>query len=340
MRSRSTIGDVALRAQASKATVSYVLNGRGKAERISEDTIRRVLHAAESLGYRPNALARMLATQRTQLLAVVFQRGHFFSSWSPFVAEVMRGVASASVELGFDLMMHTRDLEEEVEADAITDGRLDGALVLRDDDDPVLSALLERGFPFVRFFSRSDDPQVPYVDCDNLAGGRLAAEHLIRLGHRRLIMVRGNIRSTSSNDRLAGFRAAIQDSGLGGTGEDVLTATAATDDWEPFRCLMKGPNRPTGVFVWSDDVAQEVLRVLPAIGLHVPQDVSVIGFDSLDLCNRTAPTLTSVRQPIFEMASTATRLLVDQIGEQEMQSHQILFQPQLDVRGSSGPAPA
>lgn len=297
--------------------------------------MRRVFSAASELGYRPNALARMLATKRTQLLAVVFQRGYFFSSWSPFVAEAMRGVVAASVELGYDLMLHTRDLQEEVEADAITDGRIDGCLVLRDDDDPVLSVLHERGFPYVRFFSRSGDPDVPFVDCDNLLGGRLAAEHLLQHGHRRMVMVRGNMRSTSSNDRLAGFRSALQVAGLGNLGEDFFTAT---DDWEAFRELMRD-HRPTGVFVWSDDVAQEVLRVLQAMGLRVPQDVSVIGFDSLDLCNRTTPTLTSVRQPIFEMASSATRLLADLIAEQPVESTQTLFQPVLDVRGSTGPAP-
>lgn len=338
-KERITILDVAREAKVSKVTVSYVLNGLGKSQRISDDTATRVLHAAQELGYRPNALARMLATRQTRILAVVFQRGHFFTSWSPFISEVMRGVSQAAVERGYDLMLHTREVSLSEEPDVLADGRVDGALVLRDDGDPTLSGLAEKGLPFVQFFSRSDGVDSPFVDCDNYAGGRIATRHLLELGHRRIVMVKGSLRSTSSNDRYGGYREALESAGIGVAPERVISLSSATADFEPLIRLLRSADRPTALFVWSDDVALECLRVAQDCGLRVPEDLSVVGFDSLDICNRANPPLTSVRQEIVPMAIEATRMLVDLIEGHSPDRRQLLFPPRLDLRSSTAPCP-
>ncbi len=334
-KERVTILDVAREAKVSKVTVSYVLNGRGKEERISDPTATRVLEAARELGYRPNALARMLATRHTGILAVVFQRGHFFTTWSPFVSEVMRGVSTAAVELGFDLMLHTRDVDAGHEADVLADGRVDGALLLRDDGDPTLQALADRGLPFVQFFSRSDGYNLPFVDCDNYAGGRIATRHLLDLGHRKIVMVRGPLRSTSSNDRFGGYREALEHAGVGVAPERVVSIPSAVSDFAQLRELLKAPDRPTALFVWSDDVAVECMRLVQDLGLRVPQEVSVVGFDSLDVCNRSVPPLTSIRQEIVPMAMEATKLLAGLISGEATGRTQVLYPPTLDVRCST-----
>ena len=329
---RTTIEDVAKRAGVGKVTVSYVLNGHAKATRISEGTQQRVRDAAESLQYRPNALARMLSQGRTDVLAVVFQRGSFFAGWYGFTAEVMRGVSSAAVELGYDLMLHTRDLPPAAEADALADGRIDGALVLRDAGDPLVDDLARRSLPCVGFFSRGNGDG-PFVDADNRSGGRLATEHLLGLGHRRIAMVRGPERSDASNDRYAGYGDALSRE------ESVVSIPCALSDFEPLRRAMTAPDRPTAIFCWSDEVAIGVLSLLREMGLRVPEDVSLVGFDSLSACEHTAPPLTSVRQPVFEMAAEATRLLAALVRGETPERRKILVPLSRDVRRSTAPPP-
>ena len=336
MSQRKTLDDVAKRAGVGKVTVSYVLNGRAVEARISQQTSERVLAAARDLDYRPNALARMLLRKRTDTIAVVFQYANYFRSSSSFITDLMHGVCDGCVEGGVDLMLHTKSASDLVaEADALTDGRVDGALVLRDAHDEMMELLLSRKFPVVLFFSRSDDSTVPFVDLDNFMGGKLATNHLIELGHRRIAMLRGSARSVSSNDRHSGYRSALESANIEYRPEFVLAGVPARHD-EPLIELMRRPDRPTAVFVWSDDDAFSCIRVLGSLGLRVPNDVSVVGFDSSQACERVAPALTSVRQPIAEMARRATQLLVEIVkGDPLSGPHQIVFPPRLDVRGST-----
>ncbi|MFZ4508847.1 MAG: LacI family DNA-binding transcriptional regulator [Fimbriimonas sp.] len=330
---RSTITDVARLAGVGKVTVSYVLSGQGKSARISEKTEQRVREAAAELNYRPNAVARMLVTRRTEMIAVVLQRGSYFTRWSGFTTELLRGVSTAAVERGYDIVLHTQEIAPDREADKLADGRVDGALVLRDLDDPVVNDLGERGFPCVRFFSRSDDANTAFVDADNYNGAKLAVQHLLDLGHRNIAMVRGGDRSSSSTDR---HRAYVD---LMDQQEDVqarvLQIFSGQSDFQPLRDLMLSEDPPTALFVWSDEVALGCMSVLREMAIRVPDDVSIVGFDSIPECARAVPPLTSVGQPVFEMAQEATRLLIDLISGAEVANRQCLFPLVLDVRGST-----
>ncbi|MBS1714559.1 MAG: LacI family DNA-binding transcriptional regulator [Armatimonadetes bacterium] len=335
---RITIDDVAKKAGVSKVTVSYVLNGRGSAARISEETSSRVIEAARDLQYRPNALARMLLSQRTDTIAIAFQYAEYFTAASSFISEVMRGVTSACVDLELDVLLHTRHADPGAhEADMLTDGRVDGLLMLRDLDDPTLAEIQARRFPCVLFFTRASDPETPYVDADNYSGGRLGARHLIELGHRRIGMVRGPAQSVSSNDRYNGYRDALEGAGLTVDPDHVVCMENPQASPEGLNRMMSGPGRPTALFVWSDDVAFSVVRWLGEAGLSVPRDVSVVGYDSSDACERIHPALTSVRQPVLEMAVEATEMLSRIVRHQTLRRRQILFAPTLDVRASTLP---
>ena len=336
MRQRNTLDDVAKLAGVGKVTVSYVLNGRALQARISPQTSERVLAAARDLDYRPNALARMLLRKRTDTIAVVFQYADYFRSSSSFIAEVMRGVCDGCVEAGVDLMLHTKNASDLLaEADALTDGRVDGALVLRDEHDEMMELLISRKFPVVLFFSRSEDPCVPFVDLDNFMGGKLATRHLLDLGHTRIAMIRGSLGSVSSNDRHSGYRSALEMAGIEYRSDRVLPGLGG-EHYATFVDLMKGKDRPTAVFSWSDDDAFNCYKLLSEIGLQVPRDVSIVGFDSSISCERITPALTSVSQPIVEMAKRATQLLVEVVsGAPASGPQQIVFPPKLDVRGST-----
>jgi len=336
---RTTIQDVANLAGVGKVTVSYVLNGQSKSARISNETAEKVLQAARDLNYRPNAVARMLATKETKTLAIVFQYGAYFSTWSNFTNEVMRGVCAATVELGYDLMLHTKHVgNPHTEADALADGRVDGVLILRDQDDPTLKDLLDRNFPVVQFFTRSDDARAAWVDADNYYGGQLATRHLLELGHRRIAMIRGGSGSVASNDRYNGYRDAMEGAGFVADDDYGFPIQNAEEDRERIAQLMARPDRPTAFFCWSDDTALAAIDSLRNLGYRVPEDVSVVGFDSLDVCLRSVPPLTSIRQPIREMAFDATRLLIQLIRGEPLIRKQFLYPLSIDVRGSTAPA--
>ncbi len=332
-----TIKDVAVRGGVSKTAVSYVLSGREAGVRISDETRRRVLAAAQDLGYHPNALARGLARRQTDTLALVMQFPSVFSGWSGFTNELMHGATDAATSLGFDLMLHTKGLGSlEQDIAALTDGRADGALLLRDRDDPLSSRLLERSFPFVQVFSHTASPDAYFVDCDNVAGAKMAVDYLWALGHRRIGHLSGSPHSAAAADRLRGYREALAALGVLPRPNWECSMTYAGSDFTPFIALMSQPGSPTAIFAWSDDVAIRAIRVLQEqMGLRVPEDVSVIGFDGTAMCDHTLPRLSSVRQPIYDMAVQGVKTLVSLLRREPVPERQHFFLPSLELRGSS-----
>ena len=333
-----TIQDVAERAGVSKATVSYVLSGSNSAIKITEATRERIHSAVRELNYRPNALARGLSRKRTDTVTLVLQFPSIFCGWSGFTSEMMRGATEATIQLGYDLMLHTKyqpDLNAEVSA--LTDGRADGALLIRDRDDPLILKLTEFGFPCIQIFGSSSSEAVWYVDCDNVLGGELATNTLIELGHRNLLYLAGTSRSSVVKDRYQGFHNAVYNAVQTKNepiSSQILEVMHPKDNQEQLREILTSENRPTGVFAWSDEVAVHLMAFARQIGLRVPEDLSVIGFDSTELCRHTNPTLTSIRQPIVEMANFAVHLLIRRLqGEVDLEK-QHLFPPALEMRNS------
>ncbi|CAN5398339.1 LacI family DNA-binding transcriptional regulator [soil metagenome] len=338
---RTTIADVAKLAGVGKVTVSYVLNGQSRTARISDETSRRVTLAAQQLNYRPNALGRMLSRQRADAVAVVFQYASYFSSRSGFTSEAMRGVCAACVESDVDLMLHTKKTEDVAgEAANLMDGRVDGVLILRNRGDETLAKLTSNAFPTVLFFTREYDSDIPFVDANNQSGGRMATEHLISLGHRRIAMLGGPVGSVAADDRFIGYQTALDRAGIAYDPALVLKTGHLVNVREVVTKFMKLENRPTAIFAWSDDDALESIRILGELGYSVPCDVSVVGFDSSDNCEFVVPPLTSVRQPVFEMAFAATELLVKLVRGTEVTQTQIEFEPELVIRSSTGPTKA
>lgn len=331
MRKRFTIGDVARLAGVGKVTVSYVLNGRGEEYRISKETQERIHAAARELEYRPSAVARSLVSKQANAITVVFQYANYFQAGSSFVNELMRGVCEECVEADIHLILHTRSFKSvEEEADALMDGRTDGALVLRDIDDPLLPLLHKRQFPVVTFFSRPAEGDIPFIDSDNVAGGVTATNHLKSLGHRVVGMVTGSPGSVASNDRLAGYRTAMGED----FSDELVISSFEQPDFNSHFLGWVNTQKPTAILCWSDDCAFSCIRILQQNGIKVPDDISVMGFDSSEECDRTSPTLTSMRQPIFEIARSATRTLILATKQHPAETQQI-FPQTLDIRGST-----
>ncbi len=338
MMRRTTIGDVAREAGVGKVTVSYVLNGRARERGISEATSQRIINTARSLNYTANAVGQMLAQRRTNAIAIVFQGASYFASTSSFIPEVLRGVCEEGVEQRVDVMLHTNAAENpDSDASYLASGRVDGALILRDAGDPLIKALKDRRLPIVSFFSRPDEVGVPFVDTDNYSGGRLAAQHLLGLGHSHFAMIAGSENSVDATDRKNGFVATVRGAGARIDDRDIVVMYSPLDQPEEFINLMQSPDRPTALFVWSDDVAFQCMSLATNLGLNVPRDLSIVGFDSTSACLRVSPNLTSIRQPITVMARTATRMLTTLMRGQIPEMDQIVFPPQIDVRASTAP---
>lgn len=345
---RITMREVAERAGVSKATVSYVLNGRDEMMRIPDETKQRILLAVRELDYHPNAIARSLAHSSTHTIAVVMQFPSLFAGWSGFTNELMHGVTDAAVIEGYDVLLQTRNplaswqnthsSMVQAEVANLTDGRVDGALLLRDKNDPLPQLLQERGLPLVLMFTHTEDDHTWYVDCDNFIGGKIATEHLISLGHTRIAHLTGPPHSVAAQDRKRGYHQALANAGIQDRATFVLEVRGPDASFGEIADLFAQPasQRPTALFAWSDDVAIQAMQALRKQGLSVPDDVAIVGFDSTALCDHTDPPLTSVRQPVYDMAARSLRLLTAKLRNESPEQTQFRVVPELVVRRSCG----
>jgi LacI family transcriptional regulator len=296
-----TIAKVAAQAGVGVGTVSRVLNGSPS---VSEETRQRVLEAIAALDYRPNAVARALSTGRTYAVGVV---APFFTSWS--VIERLRGVSRTLAAAGYQLILLDVERAEqgrEFFRTVAVRGRVDGVLSISlMPTDAEIRRLQTEDVPIV-LLDRAH-PALPAITIDDVDGGRMAAEHLLELGHRRFAV----LADRTHDERVAGHR-------------EVLEAAGA--EWTEAARFEPGP---TAVLAATDTLALSVLEA----GVRVPQEVSVIGFD--DIPAAAAARLTTVRQPLFEKGEWAGRLLAEGAAGRE-----VILPVELVVRGSTAAPPA
>jgi DNA-binding LacI/PurR family transcriptional regulator len=310
-RPRPTLEDVGEAAGVSRATVSRVVNG---SPRVSPTVRALVEDVIAKLGYVPNAAARSLVTRRTDTIAlVVCEPGaRFFSD--PFFAAVIRGVGAVAAEVDRTLLLLV--LQDEAERERarryLRPEHVDGALLMSLHGDAWLPAQLERaGVPTVLVGRPLGPSPLPYLDADNRAGARQAVEHLLRLGRRTIATIAGPADMCAGIDRLDGYLDA-----LGSAGIPVRKALVAEGDFyeesghRAMRRLLARRPDLDGVFAASDTMAAGALRALRETGRSVPADVAVVGFDDAPLAAHTVPALTTIRQPLDEMTSAASRLLL------------------------------
>jgi LacI family transcriptional regulator len=309
------IADVAALAGVGEATVSRVLNGRAN---VRPATRAKVLDAIEALNYRPSLTARNMSLRRTHVIGVVVP---FFTS--PSAVERVRGVASALAGSAYDLMLFDIEAKERQEhAFRLFDrgDRSDGLLLISliPPDDEV-ERLHAARLPCV--LVDAPHPDLPSILIDDVRGGEIATSHLIELGHRRIGFLGDTspdpFRFASSLDRTVGYERALTRAGIElrpeylreGTKSHHIARSTAID-------LLRLPQPPTAIFAASDTQALGVLEAARILGLRVPEDLSVVGFDDVEPATIVTPALTTVRQPLAEMGATATELLVRLMNEE------------------------
>lgn len=324
MRERPTLHDVAERAGVSRSLVSIVMR---EAPGASADTRSRVRLAADELGYRPDHRARMLRSQRTKLLGVVFSPGHEFH------ADLIDGVYCAAEARGYDVVTScvTTHRDERRAVRTLLDDRCE-AIILIGGQLPIRDLVdIDARLPVVALARRAHE--VDSVRSDDAAGAALAVEHLVGLGHRVIVHLDGG-RAAGAAERRKGFRKAGRAADIGtkmiagGLTEREGAAAAAA--------LLDSPVAlPTAVFAFNDRCALGLIDVLIRAGVRVPEEVSVIGFDDSALAGLAHVDLTTIGQDSGRLAELAVARAIDRIEGPETARTDAVCEPRLVVRGST-----
>lgn len=327
-RGKPTSSDVAAAAGVSRSAVSFAFNNP---QRIATATRERILAAAQELGYTPNTLARMLQSGATQSLGVLLPQRLARIMENPYYSRFLMGVGQVCDQEGYTLLL-TPPLQDSV-LKAIPYAAVDGFIVCGlETDRGEVAELVRRDIPFVLIDSDRYE-NAPSVDVDDHGGAREVTRYLLELGHRRLAVlsmdpgperpVRG-YRGPLAR-RMAGITEALAENGL--TMADVRLAevpVTRTDGYRATRALMTGAQPPTAILALSDVLAYGAVDALQELGVDVPGEVSVTGFDDLAESAWFRPRLTTVRQPIVTKGRTAADFLISAIRGEDQHPHQSL----------------
>jgi len=337
--SRVTARNVAERAGVSVTTVSFVLNNV-EGMRISEETRQRVLEAARGLDYYPDSLARRMVTGRTQNIAYIIRQSPDQAFADAFMPEVLNGLARGAAAQDFHVLFKPIGPEDSRGfAWLIRERHVDGLVIAGPrTDDPELLNLVDRGVPVV-LQGQLSGVQIPFVDVDNQHGARIASQHLIKLGHTRIGMItNGDLNYTAAAARLAGYREALTLAGLPVEEKLVRYGSFTPQSGEAAIADLLG-EKPTAVFVASDVVALGVMKRLQTLGVHIPNDVALVGFDDIPLARYLDPPLTTMRLPAFGLGWGAAQLITRFINRVPVENQQVLLETKLIVRASCGGQP-
>ena len=334
-----SVKDVAVAAGVSVGTVSNVLNRPAK---VSSDTVDRVRAAIADLGFVRNDAARQLRAGRSRSIGLVV-----LDVGNPFFTDVARGAENRAAESGLSVLLGNSDENVDREGtylDLFEEQRVLGVLVTPVGDvADRLTRLRLRGTPTVLVDRQTDDPGFSSVAVDDVAGGHLAASHLIDIGRTRLAFVGGPLGLRQVADRLAGARAAVAEHpsvSIEVIDTDSLTVLQGRAAGEALRAR-PADGRPDGVFAANDLLAMGVLQALNMQGdVHVPRDVALIGYDDIAFASAAVVPLSSIRQPSVLIGYTALDLLLREADGGATFAHEhIVFDPELVVRDSTRPAP-
>jgi DNA-binding LacI/PurR family transcriptional regulator len=339
---RPTSADVAERAGVSRTTVSFVLNERADMT-IPTATRQRVIDAAAALGYHPHGAARQLARGTSHTLGLVMLQTAEQVAGDAVLADTLRGLAAAARSEDFRVLVETIDPRGGSYAGLLRAAHCDGLVISGPrSDDTELIELVRDDFPIV-LQGWLPGLEAPSVDVDNAAGARLAVDHLIALGHRRIgCITNAPLAYTAAAARLDGYRAALEAAGL--PFDPTLVAEGAFEPASGHRAVGElldrgpagGPLPFTALFVASDVVALGAIGGLRERSIAVPHDVSVVGFDDIALSAYVDPPLTTVHLPAHDLGLAAGRALLDRIARRPVADRTVL-PIELIVRGSTAP---
>jgi LacI family transcriptional regulator len=334
-KQRNTIAEIAARAGVSIPTVSRVLNKRPDVAPATRERVERVIRES---GYVRSRVANALRRGSSGIVDLVVP-----DLDSPYYFEIIRGVEDVLERTELRLALsstHNEARREQQWLAQVAEGATDGAiLVLAHGQSERLDELRRRKIPFVVVDHRGElGPAVPSVGATNWAGGRAATEYLLSLGHRRIAIIAGWAALRCSQDRIAGYRYALEQAGIPIDADLIRPGEFRQHTgYEQTCALLELPQPPTAIFAGSDLQDMGVYAALRAHGLMVPNDISVVGFDDVSIATMVSPALTTVRQPLDEMGRVATTMLLRLIAGEPLDSMRVELVTSLIVRESCAP---
>ncbi len=337
-----TIRDVAKLAGASVASVSATLNGtKSGSIRVGDSTRQRIQQAAAQLGYVSNPIAKSLATGKTGVVGLMLPYADAFYGHDPFSMAVMRGVMRGAVETHRNVMLYSAsEGMSESRIAMMIDTKVDGiVLVMPNEGGSVITKLDHRKIPYVSVL-RTPAPGAWVVNSNDYEGGKLAAAHLLGLGHKRLLHLKGDEKVMTTIPRCQGFLDAVKEAGA------AAEVVDAGFDWKGGRAagidLFKGARsaRPTAVFCANDFSAQGFLMACDELGVRAPDDIAVVGYDDTHFAETMRPRLTSVHMGVEEMGILALETLTHCIEQPAAEPQQHVLPVRLTIRESCGASAA
>jgi LacI family transcriptional regulator len=315
----TTIKDIARVAGVSVTTVSRALNGYSD---VNEKTRQKIADVARELNYSPNTLARGLVMQKSKTIGLLVSGISRESVKDNFTFEVLCGVNERASTLGYDLILfntNTMMQREKTYTQLCRERRVDGAIIQGiKKEDPYLKEVVESDIPCVLVDIPVHSNSVGYVTTDNALGAKKAVEHLASLGHKHIGMINGHEDAFVSQERLNGYREALKECGLSFRSEWVVSGNFEEKKAEKaVRELINRHKEVTAIFCASDLMALGALKACKELGLHVPKEMSIVGYDNIVLASYSSPNLTTVGQEVYQIGYEAADLLIEMLEGKE-----------------------
>ena len=320
--------------------MSYVLNNKNVVRR---ETRERVLQVIEQLNFRPNAVARGLLSKRLNTLGVVLPSNVRSPILHPYYAPVLDGIMAVALRMEQNTTLFTGHtwINARESLPVFRDGRVDGLLLIC---PPIgldlIPALTTAGMPFVLIDCQYEDPRVNEVTIDDVLAAKLMTHYLFDLGHRRIAFICGASHSPYVGLRVKGFQRAHDDANIAFDRASVLEGDYTRESLESrihFVASLPASARPTAIMVANDEMALDAMKILQSMGLRVPEEISVTGFDDNLGASSAHPPLTTIRQPLRDIGSRATEILLDVIANDEASPRKETMPIELIVRESTAP---
>lgn len=321
----------------SRTTVSFVLNGL-EGVSISENTRQRVLKAAQTLNYYPNSAGRKLVSGKSNTIGLVLFQSPEQVFADAFLARVMLGVEQAAAQEKFHVLLKPVEPDNAAGySQLIHENHVDGIILSgpRQDDNEIVR-LHDEGVP-IMLLGQLPGSKLSFVDVDTIKGAHAAVSHLLELGHRRLGMItNAPLTYISAQQRRTGYLNALRERGIAAEDTNVKEGNyTPASGYEAMAELLRESPRPTAVFVASDVVAAGAILAAKHAGLHVPEDISIVGFDDIPLAEYFDPPLTTIRLPAFGLGWAAAERVVRLIGGEGLDDNGIFMDSELVLRESA-----
>ncbi|SEF79132.1 transcriptional regulator, LacI family [Caloramator fervidus] len=310
-----TIKDVAEKAGVSPSTVSRVI---ADSPRISEKTKQKVRKAMEELGYHPNAIAQSLVNRTTKTIGIVMPQSAERVFLNPFFPEALRGITKYAHEKEYCILLTTGNTEkEQLESlkSIVYGGRVDGLILMYSRvNDVILNEIIKLDIPFSMIGRPFNGEEINYVDNDNIKAAYEATKFLINMGHKRIGLINGSLNLVVSLDRFEGYKRALLENNID-IDETLLTSSDFVQQggYDCMKMLLSSKNLPEAVLVTDDLMAFGAIRAIKEAGYRVPDDISILSFNNIPLCEHATPPLSSVDINAYKLGFEAARIVIDEI---------------------------